>query len=149
MAISVLNTIYLFSRIRLYRLHHRHEPVSSPNAAFVSAQLDFEPLLPPSLASRIREGAWSAFSSFWRFLFGLEAMPPQPLAGKMARVQQMNVWFPGELEMRLFSLYSPAHALLWMATTSANWMLTLVIMGMVGVQVKVHPSLASAQTDAK
>jgi len=84
----------------------------------------------------VRAETWSAFASFWRFLLGLEpSRKPVVLQGKTARVQQLNVWWPGELELRLFSVYSPAHALLWTATTSANWMLNLIIMGVVGTQV--------------
>jgi hypothetical protein len=57
----------------------------------------------------------------------------------MSKVQQLEVWVPGELEMTLFCVYSPVHPLLWMATTSANWMFMLVIMGVVGVQVSDLP----------
>ena len=52
-------------------------------------------------------------------------------------MQQLEVWTPGALEMALFSLYSPVHALLWIATTSANWMLMFFVMFIVGVQVRV------------
>ncbi|KAJ7851833.1 hypothetical protein B0H14DRAFT_3451145 [Mycena olivaceomarginata] len=45
---AVLNTVYLFTRIKLYRLHLRPDPVSSPNAKFVAAQLDFQLFKPPS-----------------------------------------------------------------------------------------------------
>ena len=137
-AASVLNALYLFSRIKLYRLHHKPEPVSSPNAAFVSAQLDFEPLVPPPLAARIYAGMWTTFRSLWRFLLGMGPLPPKPvLQGKTARVQELSVWNPGDLDLRLFGIYSPVHALLWMATTSANWMLTLLIMGVLSAQVRM------------
>ena len=53
----------------------------------------------------------------------------------MSKVQQLEVWIPGELEMTVFCIYSPMHPLLWMATTSANWMFMLVIMAGVGMQV--------------
>ncbi|KAJ6630811.1 hypothetical protein B0H10DRAFT_1773890 [Mycena sp. CBHHK59/15] len=134
-ATTILNTIYLFSRIKLYRLHLRPDPVSSPNAKFVSAQLDFQPLEPPPLTTRIRTSLWFGFSTSWRFLLGMKppvfpTLPP----GKTARVQQLEVWTPGELEMMLFNVYSPVHALLWMATGSSNWMLMLLIMGCVGAQ---------------
>lgn len=59
----------------------------------------------------------------------------KPLPPKTTRVHQLSVWNPGELELELFSLYSPIHALLWLATSSANWMLMLFIMGFTGVQV--------------
>lgn len=132
---AVLNAVYLFTRIKLYRLHLRPDPVSSPNAKFVAAQLDFQPLEPPPLKARIAKSLWYGFSASWRFLLGMappkvSSLPP----GKTARVQQLEVWTPGELEMMLFNVYSPAHVFLWMATGSSNWILMLFIMGLVGVQ---------------
>jgi len=55
----------------------------------------------------------------------------------MSKVQQLEVWIPDDLEKMLFCIYSPVHPLLWMATTSANWMLMLVIMVGTGVQMRV------------
>ncbi|KAJ7155957.1 hypothetical protein C8R43DRAFT_416605 [Mycena crocata] len=137
LAAAALNTIYLFSRIKLYRLHLRPDPVSSPNAKFVAAQLDFQPLEPPPLKSRIAKSFWFGFSSSWRWLLGMQppvwassSLPP----GKQARVQQLEVWTPGELELMLFNVYSPVHVFLWMATGSANWMLMIFVMGLVGAQ---------------
>jgi len=54
----------------------------------------------------------------------------------MSKVQQLEVWVPGKLETMLFCVYSPVHPLLWMATTSGNWMLMLVMMAGVGVQMR-------------
>jgi hypothetical protein len=45
------------------------------------------------------------------------------------------VWYPGEFELALFCIYSPAHAVLWMAITQSNWIWMLDVMGMVWVQV--------------
>jgi hypothetical protein len=59
------------------------------------------------------------------------------MTGKISKVLQLEVWAPGEPEMTLFSVYSPAHVFLWMATTSANWMLTLIVMGIVAAQVRI------------
>ena len=132
---SVLNAFYLFTRIRLYRLHHRTDPVSSPNAQFVSADLDFEPLEPPSLVSRLSWGAWSALCASSRFLLNLSPKVPASNASKILKVQQLQVWVPGELELTFFCIYSPIQVLLWMATTSDNWMLMFLIMGGVGLQV--------------
>ncbi|KAF8077938.1 hypothetical protein FPV67DRAFT_1685237 [Lyophyllum atratum] len=135
-AASFLNAIYLFTRIKLYRLHHRADPVSSPNARFVSAHLDFEPLEPPSLPSRIMAGTWYGFSYSWRWLLGMKA-PTRPgqLPGRTSRVQQLDVWAPGQFEIVLFCVYSPAHAFLWMALGSSNWISMLIVMGLVGVQL--------------
>lgn len=141
-AVAVLNTIYLFSRIKLYRLHLRPDPVSSPNAKFVAAQLDFQPLEPPPLTSRIMKSLLFGFSTSWRFLLGMQ--PPAystPPPAKVGRVQQLEMWTPGELEMTLFNVYSPAHVFLWMATGSSNWILMFFIMGLVGAQVFQLPLL--------
>lgn len=62
-------------------------------------------------------------------------MPKAPEGARVERVQQLSVWEPGELEMRLFSVYSPAHAFLWVATTGSNWIVMFIIMGIVGLQV--------------
>ncbi|KAG6820356.1 hypothetical protein H0H93_001548 [Arthromyces matolae] len=133
---AVLNTIYLFTRLRVYRLHHRAEPVSSPNARFVSAQLDFEPLSVASMGSRVRSGMWFVFSYSWRWLAGLKLPTRMGMGGggKMARVQQLEVWSPGRFETELFTVYSPVHAIGWMATSSTNWIAMILVMGMVWAQ---------------
>ena len=51
-------------------------------------------------------------------------------------MQALEVWTPGPLEMALFGIYSPVHALLWMATSSANWMVMVLTMFIVSVQVR-------------
>ncbi|KAJ4487945.1 hypothetical protein J3R30DRAFT_3432367 [Lentinula aciculospora] len=137
LAASLTNAVYTFTRIRLYRLHRRIEPVSSPNAKFVdSDDVDFDNLDPPSLAVRFRAGAWNAFIAFWRFLLGLKPSTKLPSSTrKSTRVQQLEIWTPGDLEMMLFNIYSPVHALLWIATNSSNWIIMLFIMGTVGVQL--------------
>ena len=53
------------------------------------------------------------------------------------RIQQLEVWSPGPLESNLFAIYSPVHALLWTAWTSANWMLLFCIMVAVSVQLSM------------
>ncbi|KAF7363455.1 hypothetical protein MSAN_01001300 [Mycena sanguinolenta] len=121
---AVLNTIYLFTRIKLYRMHLRPDPVSSPNAKFVAAQLDFQPLEPPAAeCAPSKVDLPPAYNT---------APPP-----KVARVQQLEVWTPGELELMLFNVYSPVHAFLWMATGSSNWMIMIFIMGLVGAQANI------------
>ena len=47
------------------------------------------------------------------------------------------MWTLGALEMALFSLHSPVHALLWIVTTRANCMFMFFVMFIVGVQVRV------------
>ncbi|KAG6900887.1 hypothetical protein C0993_010006 [Termitomyces sp. T159_Od127] len=133
---AFLNAVYLFTRIRMYRLHQRPDLVSSPNARFVSAQLDFEPLEVPSLGSRLRSGMWYWFSYSWRWLLGMQ-LPTRvgQIGGKTARVQQLEVWAPGRFEMVLFTIYSPAHVILWMATGTTNWIAMVVVMGLVWAQL--------------
>lgn len=135
---SVFNTAYLFSRTRIYRFHQRIDPLSSPNAKTVAAELDFEPLKPPSLVAQLRSGAWYAFSYSWRWLLGMK-LPSmnKPLPPKTAKVQELSTWAPGMLELELFSLYSPIHALLWLATSSSNWILMMIVMGLTGVQLNI------------
>ena len=136
LAASVLNALYLFSRLRLYRLHHRPDPVSSPNAKFVPADLDYEPLEPISFFSRTSASAWHTFCASWRFLLNINPRMTSTRNLKTSQVQQLELWVPGKLEMMLFCVYSPMHPLLWMATTSTNWMLMFVIMAGVGLQVR-------------
>ena len=52
-----------------------------------------------------------------------------------SKVQELEVWTPSEMETELFSIYSPAHALLWLAIGSTNWLLSILIMGLVSLQV--------------
>ncbi|KAF9069608.1 hypothetical protein BDP27DRAFT_1383114 [Rhodocollybia butyracea] len=135
-AASIVNAIYAFTRIKLYRLYRKDDPVSSPNAKFVdSDDLDFDKLEPPSLMVRFRTGSWRAFISFWRFLLGLKPAKTMPPTRNTTRVQQLEIWTPGDLEMMLFNIYSPVHSLLWIATNSSNWIIMLLIMGGVGAQL--------------
>jgi len=133
--LAIFNAIRLFTRIKLYRLHHATDPVSSPSAKFVSAEFDFEPLQPPPLFNRVLSAIWQSLISSIRFLLNM-APAKKPIApGKFARVQQLDMWTPGEIEMGLFTIYSPAHALLWLGTNTSNWIVMLLIMGVVGVQL--------------
>ncbi|KAJ8078784.1 hypothetical protein PM082_013067 [Marasmius tenuissimus] len=137
LAASITNAIYAFTRIRLYRLHQKADPVSSPNAKFVSADMDFEPLKPPPLMARLRTGLWQGFLSFWRFLLGMKQPKSNAIPRKASRIQQLEVWSPGELELTLFTLYSPAHSLLWIGTSSSNWIVMLLLMGVFGLQLNM------------
>ncbi|KAF8628325.1 hypothetical protein AX15_003871 [Amanita polypyramis BW_CC] len=130
------NAIYLFSRTRTYRLHHQSDPVSSPNAKFVSAKLGPELEAPASLTRRVVSGAWHAFAYFWRFLWGVQQPTAlNSLSGKATRVQELQVWNPGEFELTLFSICSPVHPFLWIATSTTNWILMFCIMFLVSFQL--------------
>ncbi|KAI0748342.1 hypothetical protein C8Q80DRAFT_1171386 [Daedaleopsis nitida] len=147
---SVLNTLYLFTRTKTYFLNLAPDPVSSPHASFVKRprtphRTSSDDLVPrrsvvallPALLGSLFSALWRGFILSVRFLLNLsppKARAPQPWEDE--RVQQLEVWTPGELEMALFSLYSPVHALLWIATSSANWMLMFFIMFIVGIQIR-------------
>jgi hypothetical protein len=139
---SILNTYNLATRNRSYKFHRRKDPLASPHAKFVVTNLDLEPVAQPSLSRRLRADLWYSYSYFWRFLLGMQ--PPNkgtPPREKTSRVQQLEIWEPSEMELELFSIYSPAHALVWLAIVSSNWLLSLLIMVLIGVQV--CPSLRS------
>ncbi|TDL27480.1 hypothetical protein BD410DRAFT_422718 [Rickenella mellea] len=133
-SVSLINTLNFFTRIKLYNLHLRNDPVSSPNAAFISTELDFSPLEPPPLTMRFLTWLSDTFSSSWRFLLNFKP-PPPPRSAKTHRVQQLSVWIPGELERKLFTLYSPVHSFLWIATNWSNWILMLSIMAITSAQL--------------
>lgn len=135
---SILNTYNLATRTRSYKFHRRKDPLASPHAKFVVTNLDLEPVAQPSLSRRLRTDLWYGYSYFWRFLLGLQ--PPNKGTSpkeKTSRVQQLEIWEPSEMELELFSIYSPAHALLWLAIASSNWLLSLLIMVLIGVQLNV------------
>ncbi|PPR06672.1 hypothetical protein CVT26_001214 [Gymnopilus dilepis] len=134
--ISIFNAYNLCTRTRSYKFLRRTEPLSSPHAKFVVTNLDLEPLERPTFGQRLRADLWWSFSYFWRFLFGLQ--PPKrasPPREKTSRVQELEVWEPSEMELELFSIYSPAHALLWMAMGSSSWFYSVLIMVLVGLQL--------------
>ncbi|KAF9818630.1 hypothetical protein IEO21_02610 [Rhodonia placenta] len=147
---AVLNTLYLFTRTRIYQLTLASDPVSSPHAAYVSRPRVVRPQddnEPPRRRIQLGSLALSLLSHLGRALmlsirFLLNLSPPkareQTIRGinSTERIQQLEVWTPGELESTLFAIYSPVHALLWTAVTSANWMLICCIMGTVSVQMR-------------
>jgi hypothetical protein len=129
--ITVLNSIYLFSRTRIYDLNLQPANlVNSPNAKFVATVADPPP--PPSLVVRL----WKAFVIFWRFLLNIPATTAKNTP-KMSRVQQLETWNPGDFEKELFLVYSPASFLMWTVTNGSNWIWMLMLMPLVWVQVSV------------
>src|SRR5882757_201021 len=46
-----------------------------------------------------------------------------------------TLWCPNEFVLTFFCIYSPAHAIIWQVTTSANWMSMFVIMALISKQV--------------
>ncbi|KDR81620.1 hypothetical protein GALMADRAFT_239679 [Galerina marginata CBS 339.88] len=135
---SIFNTYNLCTRTRSYKFHHRPDPLSSPHAKFVVTNLDLVPLERPTFSQRLRTNTWYSFLYFWRFLLGMQ--PPKRATSpkeKTSRVQELEVWDPSELDLELFSIYSPAHALLWLAMGSSSWVYSVLIMGLVGLQLNV------------
>jgi hypothetical protein len=136
-AISVFNTYSLALRTRNYKFHHKTDPLASPHAKFVVTKLDLEPVAQPSLTQRLRFNASYAFSYSWRWLLGMQ--PPvrrmPQVKDKTTRVQELDIWEPSELELELFSIYSPVHALLWFGMGSSGWIFALLVMVLVSLQV--------------
>ncbi|KIY50836.1 hypothetical protein FISHEDRAFT_38231 [Fistulina hepatica ATCC 64428] len=125
------NALYLFTRVRLYRMYHQPDLVASPNAKIVTAQLDFTPLKPPPMSVQL----WRANASCWRWLLGLKPKTYIDAADpNRSRVQELEVWSPGEMELMLFCVYSPIHPFLWMVTNLSNWVMMFLIMGGIGLQ---------------
>jgi hypothetical protein len=129
--IAVFNSIYLFSRTRTYDLNLQPSAlVGSPNAKFVATVTNPPP--PPSLLVRL----WRAFVIFWRFLLNIPATTAKNTP-KMSRVQQLEIWYPGDFEKELFLIYSPANFLMWTVTNGSNWIWMLILMPLVWIQVGV------------
>ena len=130
-SVAVLNSIYLFSRTRIYDLNLQPSNlVNSPNAKFVATVANPPP--PPSLLVRL----WKAFVTFWRFLLNISATTAKNTP-KMSRVQQLEIWHPADFEKELFLVYSPASFLMWTVTNGSNWIWMLMLMPLVWVQVSV------------
>ncbi|KZS89935.1 hypothetical protein SISNIDRAFT_488797 [Sistotremastrum niveocremeum HHB9708] len=138
---SGLVTFYLFTRIRVYRIHH-HQPagratqslVSSPHAKFVDASLESEAPETPTTRERTLRIAWATLMSTYRFLFN-QPTPAEDLSRKSNQIQELEVWAPGDFEKTLFTVYSPVHSLLWRTWDFNNWFLVLCILGLVSLQV--------------
>ncbi|KAI0320094.1 hypothetical protein OF83DRAFT_1259018 [Amylostereum chailletii] len=128
-----VNTLFLFTHTKIYHLHSQPDPVASPHARFVAKPAD-----PPTLGTRVRAYMWRAFVGFWRFLFGLTSSSTSGAsADSSRRIQELEVWTPGEMELMLFCVYSPMHALLWMLWNASNWIMIMFVMLGMGIQLNV------------
>ena len=136
---ALANTLYLFTRTRLYQFYLASDPLTSPNAKYVSRASSPSPSSsPPSSPSYLSialHAIWHTLVVCTRFILNLSPPKDQQTSLNEERVQAIEKWDPQEFEMTLFCLYSPVHAALWVALTSANWIWIFVIMGMVSVQV--------------
>ena len=136
---SLVNAFYLFTRTKMYQLNLATDPVASPHAKFVRRE-ETPPPAPPAargaLLLAVLRQLWRGFAVSVRFLLNMSPPKDRERASmQYERVQQLEVWTPGAFETMLFATYSPVHAWLWMALTSANWILLGVIMVLVSVQV--------------
>ena len=68
-------------------------------------------------------------------LHGLFILTRFEMCRFVGRNTTIAIWFPNEFELIILCIYSPAHALMWMATTSANWILMVVVMAVLSKQV--------------
>ncbi|KIY70912.1 hypothetical protein CYLTODRAFT_160914 [Cylindrobasidium torrendii FP15055 ss-10] len=136
LATSVGNAIYLLTRVRVYRLNKRSEPVSSPNARFVSSDIDVDIQQQDTLVERVS----AIVLGFVRRLCGSRSST-EGASTRRTSVQQIDMWNPGERPMHLFCIYSPAHCFLWMATGSTNWMIMLIVMSLVWAQLTIFVNM--------
>lgn len=128
---ALTNALILFTHTKIYHLHSQANPVASPHARFVK-----RPETTPALTSRIRTHLWRSFVSFWRFLLNMSGSNRGASKDSSRRVQELEVWDPSELELALFCVYSPMHALLWMLWNPGNWIMIMFVMGCTAVQVR-------------
>ncbi|KAF8516766.1 hypothetical protein JB92DRAFT_3142437 [Gautieria morchelliformis] len=133
--ISILNGVYLFTRIKYYHFFHRSDLVSSVGAELVDRD-DLDRTghpEPPPVISRILSQSAHLLLITWCFLFGTK--PPTPETKASRRVQRLSVWAPEEGEMALFITYSPLHALLWQAVSPGNWIIISLLLGLTSAQL--------------
>ena len=120
------------------------DPVASPHAKFVRRESKQTQAAEPAPAPRrgavvfyILRSLWRGFAVSVRFLLNMSPPKDRQMAStRYEKVQQLEVWTPEELPALLFAIYSPVHALLWMAFSSANWYTVFAVMFLVGAQVR-------------
>lgn len=134
---SCANALFVFSRLRIYQLLKRPDPVGSTSSRFVDSPQtqDISELRPDPLHVRLGRSVWRMVKAFVFFLLAIKTSVPEDKKSRPHKVQQLELWEPGQIECKVFCIYSPAHALLWMATTGSNWVLMFIIMGIIAVQV--------------
>lgn len=139
----MFNAFYFFTRTRLYQLNMASDPVSSPHAKFVRRESSPPPPPPPrrgAIIFSILHNLWRGFAVSVRFLLNMSPPKDRQMAStRYEKVQQLEVWTPEELPMMLLAIYSPVHAWLWLAFSSANWILMFIGMFFVGAQVRPSP----------
>lgn len=123
----------------MYQLNCAKDPVASPHAKFVRREQEKPPAPQRSILAIlwiIVKYLWRGFTLSMRFLLNMAPPKDREVASaRFERVQQLEVWTPGELELMLFAVYSPVHACLWIAFNNSNWIIMGFLMMIVGVQV--------------
>ncbi|KAF8338112.1 uncharacterized protein EI90DRAFT_3041680 [Cantharellus anzutake] len=136
--ISFANVLYLFTRFRTYHLHLRPELAPSTHASLVSKDF-LSPPTPTSVPQKIMRLIVQSLTIAWRLAVGTSPAPedliPLDLQPNSNKVQQLDVWFPGDFELALFIIYSPAHWFAWKIFSTANWFWSLALMGLLSLQV--------------
>ncbi|KAF9513576.1 hypothetical protein BS47DRAFT_1329438 [Hydnum rufescens UP504] len=143
LAFSIVNALYLFTRIRSYHLHYRNELVNSTHASLISKDI-LDPPPPPTISQRALKLVAQSFRTAWRLVFGTSPRPedliPIDLQPGSNKVQQLDLWNPGDLETALFMhvsflIYSPAHFLAWKIFSAENWFYSFFSMGLISLQM--------------
>ncbi|KDQ14057.1 hypothetical protein BOTBODRAFT_159980 [Botryobasidium botryosum FD-172 SS1] len=133
---ATLNALYLFTRTKTYHLYMRPDPAPSPHATFIPSQT-LEHTEPPSFVQRVISLFKIVLGATWRFLISSSSSPEDVLRDMQntEKIQQLDVWAPGDLERHLFVIYSPAHALVWTVFSASNWVISLLLMGVLTLQM--------------
>ncbi|EPQ28713.1 uncharacterized protein PFL1_03517 [Pseudozyma flocculosa PF-1] len=141
--IACYNAYFLFSSRRAYRLWMRTEKdkIRSENSRLVPTYIDDEEEK-PSLQERLTNATIDLLRGIpvigW-FVPAAEERPPTPI--DEIKVHELNVWQAPEVPLRIFSIYSPAHALwysnsgLFGITGALTWIMGLALMSLFSFQI--------------
>jgi len=145
-AISVLASFYLFTRVRIYHIHHHKKPgetechlVNSPHARFVGKRENLTTMEEPSPWSRAFSFSKHLLLTCWHFLLNQDQDNEEKISSMDGRstVQELVVWHPKDAEKAFFIIYSPVHNLLWITWNFNNWLLIMTLMGLCSFQLNL------------
>ncbi|KAN0063016.1 hypothetical protein ACQY0O_004179 [Thecaphora frezii] len=141
-AISAYNAYVLFTSRRSYRLWMRSEKdeIRSENARLVPTYVDDDEHT-PSIKDRLVAAALQLLRDVpivgW---FVPAPSPPSTPSADQVKIHELNVWLAPEVPLRIFSVYSPAHALWWQfasllgVTSAVTWLLGLALISLFALQ---------------
>ncbi|KAL4400694.1 exit from mitosis regulator [Malassezia pachydermatis] len=141
LVLAIGNAYLLFSKRRTYRLWYRDErsTLRNPHASLEAPPTDPAPGLTwGEWAHRIMIHAARQVPIVEWFVPPPPPPPAQPPTSE--RVYTLRVWDVYEAPLRLFTVYSPAHALWWAVAGSMgmsafmSWIVTAVLMALFSVQ---------------